>query len=410
MGYRLLVGVDWATEAHQVCVLDTGGRILQERRVQHRADAISALLEQLLGLAGGDPASIAMAIEVPRGPVVEAFIERGLHVFAINPKQLDRFRDRHTVAGAKDDRRDAFVLADALRTDLSALRRLELDAPWVVRLRELSRLQEELGAEINRTANRLREQLLRFYPQMLRLCPATDEPWLWALLELAKTPKKGQKLRRSSVQRILSKHRIRKVTADQVRAQLKNAALHVAPGVTEAAASHVAMLLPRLELLATQRQACSKALEALLAQETSESEKRERRDVEILLSLPGAGRIVAATMLAEASQPLAQRNYHALRTLSGVAPITRQSGKRKIVLMRYGCNRRLRNALYHWARVSSQIDPATKLRYQTLRQRGHNHPRALRAVADGLLRTLVAMLRDQTLYDPARRSGLPTAA
>ena len=98
LDYRLLVGIDWATEAHQVCVLDRQGRLLEQRRVEHRAEAIGAMINWLIGLAGGDPSSIAVAIEVPRGAVVEALVERGLHVFAINPKQLDRFRDRHTVA------------------------------------------------------------------------------------------------------------------------------------------------------------------------------------------------------------------------------------------------------------------------------------------------------------------------
>src|SRR6266571_872536 len=157
-GYRLLVGIDWATEAHQVCVLDRQGRLLEQRRVEHLAEAIAAMTDRLIGLAGGDPASIAVAIEVPRGAVVEALVERGLSVFAINPKQLDRFRDRHTVAGAKDDRRDAHVLADSLRTDPGAFRRVQLDAPIVLELRELSRAEDEWQRDLGRLTNRIREQ------------------------------------------------------------------------------------------------------------------------------------------------------------------------------------------------------------------------------------------------------------
>jgi transposase len=111
---------------------------------------------------------------------------------------------------------------------------------------------------------------------------------------------------------------------------------------------------------------------------------------------------VAATMLAEASQPLKDRNYHALRAHTGVAPVTRQSGKSARVSMRYACNQRLRNAGYHWARVSTQQDPQCQSHYSSLRQRGHSHGRALRGVADRLLRVLVAMLQHDTLYDPAR--------
>jgi transposase len=410
--YRLLVGIDWATQSHQVCVLGREGRLIKQRRFEYRAEAIKAMIDWLIELAGGDPAAIAVAIERPGGALVEALIERGLHVYSINPKQLDRFRDRHTVAGAKDDRRDAFVLADSLRTDLCAFHRVRLDDPWTVQLRELTRIEEELNVEIARLANQLRELLLRFYPQLLRLCPAADQPWLWALVKLAPTPIKGQKVRRSSVERLLREHRIRKWSSDQVRAQLKTAPLPVAPGVCQAVSAHIALLLPRLELLNAQRKLCSKAVQAALDERTSEEEeKREHRDVQILLSLPGVGRVVSATMLAEASQPLAERSYHAMRCLGGVAPVTRQSGKRTTVLRRYACNHRLQNALYHWARISSQCDPRTRLHYQSLRQRGHSHGRAIRGVADPLLRILIAMLRDQTTYDHNKpRAHNPIAA
>src|SRR6266487_1384843 len=156
-GYRLMVGIDWATEAHQVCLLDRQGRLLEQRRIEHRAEAIATMIDRLIELAGGDPASIAVAIEVPRGAVVEALVERGLHVFSINPKQLDRFRDRHTVAGAKDDRRDAFVLADSLRTDRPLFRRVKLDDASIIQLRELSRLRDDLVRELHRHSNRLRQ-------------------------------------------------------------------------------------------------------------------------------------------------------------------------------------------------------------------------------------------------------------
>ena len=126
-----------------------------------------------------------MAIEVPRGAVVDALLAHGCHVYALNPKQLDRFRDRQTVAGAKDDRRDAFVLATAVRTERGAFRTPPPEDPRLAPLRELTRLTRELGAESLRLTNRLREQLVRVFPQVLTLCPAADEPWLWTLLEQA---------------------------------------------------------------------------------------------------------------------------------------------------------------------------------------------------------------------------------
>src|SRR5512132_766656 len=353
--YQWFVGIDWGSQTHQVCVLDRERHRVGARSVEHEGVALAECAAWLTTLAAGEVHRVAVAIEVPRGAIVELLVERGLHVFAINPKQLDRFRDRHTVAGAKDDRRDAFVLADSLRTDLSAFRRVHLDDAWIIQIRELTRIEEDLNTEITRLANQLRDLLLRFYPQLLHLCPAAEQPWLLALLKLAPTPAKAQRLRRSSIQRLLHQYCIRKWTVDQVRTQLKTAPLSVAPGVTEATSAHIALLLPRMELLMAQLKLCSRAVQTALDEKIAEEEqRREHRDVQILLSLPGVGRIVAATMLAEASQLLAQRNYHALRTLGGIAPVTRQSGKRLAVRRRYGCNQRLSNAIYHWARVSSQ--------------------------------------------------------
>jgi hypothetical protein len=111
--YRIYVGIDWASEAHQACVLHHERGIVAERSFAHAGKAIVEFAQWLSGLTD-DPGQVAIAIEIPRGAVVETLVERGFHVYAINPKQLDRFRDRYSVGGAKDDRRDAFVLADSL--------------------------------------------------------------------------------------------------------------------------------------------------------------------------------------------------------------------------------------------------------------------------------------------------------
>jgi transposase len=357
-------------------------------------------------LAGGDANSAAVAIEVPRGAMVESLVENDLAVFAINPKQMDRFRDRHTVAGAKDDKLDALVMADSLRTDQPCFHRVHLDEPAFIRLREWSRMEEDLQTEHNRLANQLWEQLRRYYPQMLKLSPAADEAWLWDLLESAPLPAAAGKLRLAKVKAILRAHRIRRVTADQVLEQVRQPALRLAPGAAEAASEHVQMLLPRLRLLRQQQETTAKRIRGILDELCAtppECEGREHRDAEILLSLPGIGPVVAATMLAEASQPLRDRDYQALRNYAGAAPVTRRSGKREVIVMRYACNERLRNALYHWSRTSMQKDTRAKQHYAELRRRGHSHGRALRGVGDRNLAMLVSMLKSKTLYDPARR-------
>ena len=308
--YGVHVGIDWATAAHRVVAVDIEKRVVGERSVPHEGAALAAFATWLADL-GGEPREVAVALETPRGAVVDVLLAHGFHVFALNPKQLDRFRDRHTVAGAKDDRRDALALATALVTDLAAFRRLQPEHPLILELRELSRLEEDLQVEAQRLSNRLREQLHRYFPQLLQLVPAADEPWLWALLERAPTPSAAQQLPRATIQTILTRHRIRRVDADAVRARLRTPALPVAPGTVQAAQRHVAVLLPRLRLVHQQQAECATLVEGVLEQL---GETQGHRDVPILRSLPGVGRVVAATMLAEAAQLLAERDYHALRT------------------------------------------------------------------------------------------------
>lgn len=404
--YVYRVGIDWASQHHQVCIVDRAGGCSEET-VPHTSAGLAGLADKLAALSPEAPERVAVAIEVPRGPVVETLLERGFHVFALNPKQLDRFRDRHTVAGAKDDRRDAWVLADALRTDQPSFRRVHVDDPLIIELRELSRLDDDLREELSRLSNRLRDQLQRFSPDLLALCPAADELWFWALLDVvgARRPKP---LTLKAVHAVLKSHRIRRLTVDTVHAALQVPPLRVAPGTIDAAWAHIAVLLPRLRLVHDQRHRIVGArLDQILAELGQEEVPGEHRDVTIFRSLPGVGRLIAATVLAEAAGPLAQRDYQTLRAQGGAAPVTRQSGKKATVVMRWACNGRLRNALYHWARVSVQADAQCRAHYDELRRRGHQHARALRGVVDRLLAVLMAMLTSRTLYDPGRRCAKP---
>jgi transposase len=401
--YEWFVGIDWGSQQQQVCVLDRDRRRVGERVVDYDGASLARLADWLWTLSAGQPQRVAIAIEVPRGAIVEGLVERGFHVFAINPKQLDRFRDRHSVAGAKDDRRDAFVLADSVRTDQPSFRRLHLEEPHLLLLRELSRAEETLLAEFRRSANRFREQLHRFYPQMLQLCSAADEPWLWDLIDLVPTPAHAALLSEEQVQRVLKAHRIRRVTGKAVLTCLQMQALPVAPGAAEAAQAHCQLLLPCLRVLAAQLQACSQQVSALLSTlAEGPGEGESPSDVAIVLSLPGVGRKITAWLFAEAAQPLAERDYQRLRTCSGIAPVTKQSGKRRLVVMRRGCNPRLRHALYHMARVAMQRDTHFTSVYTTLRAKGQRHGQALRNIGDRLLRMLVAMLRHRTCYDASR--------
>src|SRR5947209_9767045 len=403
----LFVGIDWATEAHQICIVNDRGEVMSERTVPHSGSAVAEFIEWLLRLCGGDLTRIRIGIEVPGGALVEMLIEHALAVYAINPKQLDRFRDRFFPAGSKDDRRDAYVIATSLRTDLRCFHLIQTDNPTILRLRDLSRLDEELRLSFNRHCCQFREQIQRYYPQMLELCASTDEPWIWSLFELAPTPEQALKLTKGRIEKLLKQHRIRRIDAEGTFQILRHRGFQLVPGTVEAASEHALLLLSHLRLFHSQRVEVGKRLEAIFEQmsacQDSEEKGRQHRDVELILSLPGVGRVVAATMLAEASQALRERDYHALRAYSGIAPVTRRSGKKCVISMRQGCNERLRNAMYHWSRVSVQHDSVSRQHYARLPSAGYQQRRALRHVIDRLLAVLVAMLRSGERYDPQRR-------
>src|SRR3954449_7942438 len=398
---RWFAGIDWGSAKHQACLLDGAGKVVGERAFAHGGAGLGALCDWLVSMAGdpgsvaggrevpaglgglcdwlvsmaGDPGSVAVALEVPHGPVVDALLDRGFAVYAINPKQLDRLRDRISVAGAKDDRRDARVAAARLRTDPHLFRRVLAGDPSVIELREWSRLAEELQRERARLGHRVRQQLWRYYPQLLALSDDLTAEWVLALWSMGPTPAQAARLREATLARLLRQHRIRKLDAPAVLAILRQPAIPVAPGVTEAAVLHLRSLVARLRLANQEFRQAERKLEELctaLSETQPTAQDSGPGDATILRSLPGVGPVTLATRLTEATGPLARRDYPALRTLSGVAPVTKRSGKSCIVVMRYAAQVRLRNAVFQWARIAVQIDRTCRGRYEALRARGHS--------------------------------------
>ena len=399
------VGVDWASATHYACILDVEGKTLGERHFPHSGEGLMELADWIRRTTKSDPGIVAIGIEVPHGPVVESLMDAGFRVHALNPKQLDRFRDRFTIAGAKDDRRDAMVLADALRTDSRFYKFLEPAHPIIVELREWSRMAEDLSTERNRLANRLRHQFWRYYPQFLELSEDWAAPWVLAVWDLIPTPAKARTARSATVAKLLARTQVKRWKADTLLAQLRRTPIAVAPGVMEACVIHCRVLIERLRLVAGQLKEAHRQLERLcaaVAALTPAGGNCGRHDPEILRSLPGVGPVVLSALLSEAHDAVARRDAKALRGLSGVAPVTRRSGKQINVVMRSACPRRLRTAVYHWARVAVMCDFHSRNRYAALRKRGHSHARALRSVGSRLIGVACAMLETGELFDPNR--------
>jgi len=404
---RWFVGIDWGNEQHFVCLLDEAGRNIGGRFFDHSGDGIAAICEWLFEQTSASSAeSFFVAIETTRGALVETLLERGMVVHSINPKQLAHFRGRQSAAEAKDDRRDALVLAKALRTDPEVFRVLTVPSAAVIELREWTRIMAEVKQTRVQVSLRFRAQIHRYFPQILELAGAdiASENFL-RLWELVSTPAKAKRVRAGTIQKLLIELRIKRLDAAQALSTLRQTPLTVAPGTVEAATGHISLLIEQLRLINDQLKRAKARVDKITKRVADEN--KEQRDVDILRSLPGVGRMVLATLLTEAPEPLANRDYHALRLLSGVAPVTESSGKRSKknapVRMRRACNQHFRQAVHHWAGIAIRYDPKSRDHYAMLRARGHSHGRCARGIGDRLLKLACVLLKNQSLYDSERR-------
>lgn len=412
--------IDWGNQEHQLCLVDATGQVVVQRRVCQSAPALAELCAVLREAEAAGTALQGVGIERTDGPVVDALQEAGFAVWAINPKQLDRFRAFLAPSGGKDDQLDAYVGAEALRQHPESFTRLAPPEAWQVLLRDQVRLRAEVVQQQVRLRNRAREQLQRYFPQFLELGDL-DTRWQLRLWQRVPTPAAARRVRTTTIATLLRAHRVRRYSAADVLQVLRQPALVVAAGVVDGAVGRLQYLLAELALADEQHVQCSEVLERLLeqrqAQEQAELAEGEPTDVELLRQLPGFGTLVVATLYAEAPAALRARDLQALRSRTGVAPVSRLSGKQQnryaprhkaTVWMRHACSQPLREVLFHAARAAMVNSRFYKARYQAFRQRGHTHGRACRQLGDHLLRVMMSCLRHRQPFSPERLEPTPT--
>jgi len=395
------VGIDWGSERHQVCRIDRG-KEPEQRSFRHTGEELQKLLEFVT--EGMPRDEIVVAIEMKHGAVVEMLLSEHLALYSINPNVSDRLRDRFSPAGAKDDRRDAFVLASCVESDPHCFRRIEIEPEDVVHLRSIVRIRSELQQTLRMVSNRLWTELRDYRPETLRLCSAADEPWFWDLVERAPTPKEAAKLQRSSIGAVLKRHRVRRVSPREIQEVFSKDVLSLGTGYIDARVSHVRILISQLKLAHAQLMEVERSIETAVESRVKSEEKSERRVATILLSLPGVGPLTTATALAESFGALQRGDYNALRGLYGVAPVTKQSGKSRMVMMRHSCVWRLRTVWHHAAMWARRKDPRLHALYLDGRLRGHSIGRLARHIGDRLLAIAVHLIRRNELYNPALRT------
>ncbi len=396
----LYVGIDLGNDNHAICVVNDVGKVVKQQTVKNDFGAFQAM-QSLIGTI--DPARVRVAVEDKHNALTDMLLAHRFQVFTINPKQVDRFRERNNVAGAKDDRRDARVLSSTLRSDAELYRRVELPSDDVVALRSSIASLESLDSEGRILSNQLRACVLRYFPTLLTLCAGADEPWFWDLLKLLTST---SIIDDAAVGKLLKLHRKRKVTVQVVIDAVRERRLTPGPGVAEAGFSAAKLLIERLELIRRHRDIVTTERDCCLAKMSGTKEKAS--DVDIVNSMPGFGPKNTATFVTRGIPALRAGGLGILRGLSGAAPVTKRSGKSHVVQMRRACDPHLRDALYHAAAAASIWDDNFKKQYGRLREAGHGHARALRNIALRLLRILDAMLRNRTLYRDPTALAQPT--
>ena len=387
-------GVDWACEDHAVAVVDDCGREIARRTVAHSAEGLRDLLG-LLGRYGVEE----VAIERPDGPVVEALLEAGTTVVVISPNQVKNLRGRYGSAGHKDDRFDAFVLADTLRTDRARLVPLTPDSDATVALRRMCRARRDLVGHRVAATNQLRAHLHNVFPGVIGLFTDLDSAISLAFLARFDCQDRADWL---SVKRLAAWLAAvgysGRVDPAELYARLV-AAPRGATGQDGAAQVHITRAL--LALLAT----LNEQIKALTTQISRQLEVHA--DQQIFTSLPRSGRIRAARLLAEIGDCRGRfPTPDSLICLAGVAPSTRQSGKSRVVNFRWACDKNLRDAVCDFAGDSRQANPWAADLYQRARDRGHDHPHAVRILARAWLFVIWHCWQNSSAYDPNQHRAL----
>jgi transposase len=399
----LFVGDDWAEDHHDVEIADETGQRLARARLPEGVEGLARLHAliaehappQWADLDRAEAASLVkVGIETDRGPWVGALAAAGYEVFAINPVQVARYRERHSVSGAKSDAGDAHVLAGIVRLDRAHHRPLAGDTALAEGIKLLARAHQSTVWDRQRHVLRLRSALREFFPAALEAFADLAAPEALELLGRAPDPARAARLSLAKITAALARAGRRgdlETRAAAIQAVLRAGALRQPEILESAYATIVTSQVNMIALLSTQ---------ATEMGEVVATHFGRHPDADIYASQPGLGVILSARALGEfGDDPRRYRDAKARKNYAGTSPITRASGRSRLVLARYARNRRLATALHQQAFSALKASPGARAYYDTLRDRGTSHHAALRQLANRLTGILHGCLKTRTPYN-----------
>jgi transposase len=390
---KVFVGHDWAEAHHDVHIEDAAGGRLGAVRLPEGIEGVRRFHE-LVAAHADEPGEVTVATETDRGLFVGSLVAAGYRVLGVNPLSTSRYRERHSTSGAKSDPGDAKVLAELARLDGHNHRPVAGDSDLADAVKVLARAHHSMIWNRQRQTNQLRSTLREFYPAALEVFDDLASGDALAVLAIAATPSRGRRLSRSKIAAALRRAgRQRRVDerAVEIQAALRSDQLEAPPVVADAMGASVAALVAVITELVAQ----TESLEQELADRFD-----QHPDAKIIRSLPGLGMILGARALGEfGDDPNRYQDAKSRKNYASTSPITRASGKHRVVLARYARNRHLADTCHMWAFAAITTSPGARAFYDQRRTNGDTHNRALRALANRLVGLLHGCLRHRTPYD-----------
>ena len=390
----LLVGIDWADQQHVYCLMDEAGATLSTGTIEHTAEGLEHFMNAVRARVP-DPREVLVAIETSHGPLVGALLEYGFIVYALNPKAVERNRERFRMSGAKSDLRDAWVLATMLRTDRQLYRPIIPDSEDAQELRALTRDRADLVRTRTMLSNQLTTCLKTYFPEFLTLFADPDRPVALALLQAFPTREQLQTASLADLERFLRRHRCprSRERASAIYQRMQAPGFHIAPPVVRAKARLATTLVAQLQTLAAHINAYDREIQRVL---------KLHPDGELYRSLPGAGDTLAARMVGELGDNRDRyQDPNIAQCEAGTAPVTRTSANTRTVHFRRACIHPLRETLWQFAFSSTRHCAWARAYYDRARQRGKKHAEAVRMLGNVWLRIIIALRRTSRPYDEA---------
>jgi transposase len=387
----IFVGCDWARDKHDLCIMDGHGAPLLQAAVAHSAEGLDELARTIAEIEP-DPAQVHLGIELHDGALLSWLLDQGYTVYGINPKSAERARDRYRPSGSKDDKSDAFILADVVRTDAGSLRPMRRDSPATRELRAWVRLRASHVQDKTAHCQRLRTILDEWCPGLSALCNDFNRQWQRDLISAFPLHRDLCAVHGNRLNAFARTHRLRALTAKRIREAKSQEPLRIPPSRLEVLRAEIRHLVEVIERLVKAVADIEARLKTLIA---------GHPDAVVFTSLPVRGTATVATLLSAFGEDKDHApGWRELAARWGAAPVTVQSGRGRHVKRRRACDHVINQALIFLAfRTAFMPGCWAADYYQAKRDRGVHHYTALRCLAQRWIKILYRLWKDGLTYD-----------